>query len=64
MLEFYNSTYPKAKKEYKCDLCDQKIKVGEKYHRYSGKYDGDEADSHRNQLLHNIIETMKFENVK
>lgn len=26
--------------------------------------DGDEADSHRNQLLHNIIETMKFENVK
>lgn len=25
MLEFYTSTYPKARKEYKCDLCGQKL---------------------------------------
>lgn len=55
MLEFYNSTYPKAKKEYKCDLCDQKIKVGEKYHRYSGKYDGDMFDNKYHLTCQKII---------
>lgn len=41
MLEFFNQTYPKAKKEHTCDLCNQKIAVGEKYSRFTGKYDGD-----------------------
>ena len=45
MLDFYNSTYPKAQKEYKCDLCGQIIKKGEKYHRWCGKYDGDMFDN-------------------
>lgn len=40
MLEFYNYNTRTAKKEYQCDLCGEKINVGEKYVRYSGKYDG------------------------
>lgn len=44
MLEFFNQTYPKAKKEHTCDLCNQKIAVGEKYSRFTGKYDGDMLD--------------------
>lgn len=55
MLEFGNSTYPKARKEYKCDLCDQIIKKGEKYHRWCGKYDGDMFDDKYHQTCQKII---------
>jgi len=44
MLEFYKSTSPKARKEYKCDLCNQLIHKDEVYYRYSGKYDGEMFD--------------------
>ena len=33
-----------ARKEYQCDLCGAKIKVGDKYHRLSGVYDNDFYD--------------------
>ena len=55
MLEFFNSKHPQARKEYKCDLCNQKIKVGEKYHRYSGKYDGDMFDDKYHLTCQRII---------
>ena len=45
MIEFYTSNYHRARKEYKCDLCGQTIKINEKYHRYSGKYDGEMFDN-------------------
>ena len=55
MLEFYTSTYPKARKEYKCDLCGGTIHKGEKYSRYSGKYDGDMFDYKYDLICQNII---------
>lgn len=41
MLDFYNQKYPKARKEHKCELCNNVIRKGEKYSCESGKYDGD-----------------------
>ena len=55
MLEFFNSTFPKARKEYKCDLCGEKIEKGQKYHRYSGKYDGELFDDKYHCVCQKII---------
>lgn len=55
MLEFSSSTYPKARKEYKCDLCGEVIHKGEVYHRWSGKYDGDMFDNKYHPLCQRII---------
>jgi hypothetical protein len=41
MLEFYNQTYPKARKEYKCEMCGETIHAGEVYSCETGKYEGD-----------------------
>lgn len=41
MLECYTSTMPKARKKHTCDLCGLTINPGERYHYFSGKYDGD-----------------------
>lgn len=41
MLDFYKQTYPKARKEHKCEYCANVIRRGEKYSCESGKYDGD-----------------------
>lgn len=38
--EFYNETYPRAKKEHRCCECSGVIRVGEVYARSSAKYDG------------------------
>lgn len=40
-LEFYNHKKPIARKEHICEMCGQKIMVGERYSRDVGKYDGD-----------------------
>lgn len=55
MLEFGNSTYPKARKNYKCSLCGQEINKGEIYHRWCGKYDGDMFDNKLHMTCQNII---------
>ena len=55
MLDFSNSTYPKARKEHKCDLCGQKIQKGEIYHRWSGKYDGQMFDCKYHKVCQEII---------
>jgi len=44
MLEFWSSQIHRAKKEHKCSMCGETIKVGERYCRYSGKYDGEFFD--------------------
>ena len=54
MLEFYNDMVHKTKKDYKCEFCNQAIKIGEKYHRQSGKYDGEFFD----RKLHMICDKM------
>ena len=55
MLEFWNTTQPKAKKDYQCDLCNQKIHKGEKYNRYSGKYNGQMFDDKYHLACQRII---------
>ena len=44
MMEFSRSAKYTAKKPHKCFLCDEEISKGEKYERYTGKYDGDFFD--------------------
>lgn len=39
--EFYHKETPTAKKEHKCGECGSTIKVGERYERVYGKWDGD-----------------------
>lgn len=39
--EFQNETSPKARKEHQCYECGKTILKGEKYHRFSGKFDGE-----------------------
>lgn len=39
-MEFYKEKYPVAKKEHICHICGGIIKVGEKYSRETGSYDG------------------------
>lgn len=41
MLEFYNQSQPKARKDHVCEFCGQKIHKGEVYSYETGKYDGD-----------------------
>lgn len=55
MLEFGNSTYPKARKDYRCDLCGHLIRKGESYHRWCGKYDGDMFDLKYHKTCQKII---------
>lgn len=43
-LEFYHITQRKARKEHSCEMCYDKIVVGELYHHEVGKYDGDFFD--------------------
>lgn len=38
-LDFSTSYHHIAKKQHICNLCGEAIKIGEKYLRYSGKYD-------------------------
>lgn len=40
-MDFYRQIQPKARKEYVCEYCGQKIHKGEVYSYETGKYDGD-----------------------
>ena len=40
MMDFSRSSKHIARKPHKCFLCGGEIAIGEKYERYSGKYDG------------------------
>ena len=41
MMDFYNKTKPKARKDHVCEYCGQTIHKGEIYSYETGKYDGD-----------------------
>ena len=41
MMEFYDCSDRRAKKEHKCDFCNKTIRPGEKYSYEKGKYDGE-----------------------
>lgn len=41
MLEFYNQSKPKARKDHVCEFCGQAIRKGEKYSYETGKYEGE-----------------------
>ena len=43
--ECYTESFPIARKEHRCDDCWTTIKPGEKYFRFSGKWDGNDFDS-------------------
>lgn len=40
-MEFYNETFPVAKKEHTCEMCGEVIHIGEQYSREVGKYEGE-----------------------
>jgi hypothetical protein len=39
--EFHEVRWPKARKEHQCVDCNRKIRPGEVYQRFAGKYDGE-----------------------
>lgn len=41
MMEFYNESTHRARKERTCEGCGKVIQVGERYSNQRGKYDGD-----------------------
>lgn len=38
--EFYHQAQPVARKAHRCDECGAAINVGDRYQRFSGKWDG------------------------
>ena len=40
-LDFYTVRFPKARKQYKCEICGGTIEKGQKHYYFSGKYDGE-----------------------
>lgn len=62
MLEFYTDVIHKARKEHKCEFCNDVIKVGKKYHRQSGKYDGEFFDRKIHMECDNMISEYCSEN--
>lgn len=41
MMEFYSETHLIARKEHRCEMCDEAIPVGTAYWRETGKFDGE-----------------------
>lgn len=56
-LEFYRWSEPTARKEYRCELCGDKIAKGEKHIRECGKYDGDLFDIRNHVLCREFVKT-------
>ena len=57
MLEFYTAQARRAKKEYVCDLCRDRIAAGKRYVRCSGKADGEMFDFKCHGGCSDIIDT-------
>lgn len=43
--EWSECRYPRARKDHKCGECGRTIAKGEKYQRFSGKFDGELCDN-------------------
>lgn len=50
MPEFYDETFPKARKSYPCVECSAPIENGEKHLRYAGKWDGNVSGGRQHML--------------
>jgi hypothetical protein len=44
MSDFGGYTWPKARKEHRCEWCYQKILIGEVHARFVGKWEGEFQD--------------------
>lgn len=55
-MEFYNRTTPKARKEYKCEYCQNAIHIGERHSHETGKYDGDMFSRRLHFECYNILQ--------
>ena len=55
MLEFSSMSERIARKNHICDLCGEVITIGEKYNRYSGKYEGEMFDMKHHLMCREII---------
>jgi len=55
MIEFSTTKKMKSRKQRKCSLCRETIEVGERYARYSGKYEGDFFDEKYHIGCYNLI---------
>lgn len=56
MLEFSKMTTPVARKEHKCSLCGDLIRIGERYDRFSGKDGGIMFDLKHHLMCREIIQ--------
>lgn len=56
MMEFYTSKMVIAKKLHICEMCGDKISIGERYSYESGKYDGHFFERKLHLECSNIIE--------
>lgn len=54
-LEFFTTREMKSRKQRKCSLCGEIIEVGERYARYSGKYEGEFFDEKYHIGCYNLI---------
>lgn len=41
MSDFYNTTTPRGRKDYRCEWCGEPIPKGEKHYHYVGVWEGD-----------------------
>jgi len=57
---FYNITYPAARKQYKCDHCTEIIKKGEKHSRQTGIYCGSWYEIRIHQECQEAINNDKY----
>jgi hypothetical protein len=48
---------PKARKKHTCDLCGLTINPGERYHYFSGKYNGDFITTKTCMICNKIVNT-------
>lgn len=55
MLDFSTIKYPTAIKDHKCSLCGGTIHAGEKYIRFSGRYDGEMFDIKHHELCNKLV---------
>lgn len=55
-MELYNRTTPKARKDYKCEYCEQTITKGEIHSCETGKYDGDMFSRRLDIICYNMMD--------
>lgn len=52
--DFSTETFPKARKDYRCEECTRPIRRGTYYHKLEGKWDGEFCTFRQHLRCHNI----------